>query len=310
MRYLLGLGPRHLEEIWPDRGQSCLRPQPLTLPDHYDYDLQVIVPVYNVGRYLRESLVSLFSQELDYRMCVVCVNDGSTDDSAQVLAEYASKYPDLKVITQKNQGLSAARNHAIELMLAPRLFFFDSDDRLEPGALQRLMEQSLRTGADFTEGGICKFNDAGIRDQPKTHPTADHCASLMGFACNKVIRLEVFREVQFPVGYLYEDTLLSMLLFWRFTHYATVEGVSYWYRFNSTGSLSTTRHMRKIDSYWVTCRMCEDYLQSGGTLTQAYRDNLEVEFSNALKTIAPLHRWDVNALVRREIQSFKQRYCL
>ncbi len=307
--YLVGRGPKRLEDIWPDRGQSCLRSVPLTLPSHYNYDLQVIVPVYNTSHYLRQCLDSLLSQQLSYRMCVVCVDDGSTDGSGKILAEYAEKYTDFYVLIQENEGVSSARNHAITLMLAPRLFFLDSDDLLVSGALQKLMDQSIRTGADFTEGGICQFDDTGLCSNPRTHSLSDHSHELMGFACNKIIRLGVFRQIQFPVGYLFEDTVYSMLLFWQFSHHATVEGVTYQYRVNTTGSLSTTRHLRLIDSYWVTCRIFEDYLHAGGTLTEVYLENLKKEMSNVIKTITPLHRWDINALLRPLVQSFLQKYC-
>lgn len=307
--FLLGRGPKRLEDVWPDRGQSCLRSVPLTLPSHYDYDLQVIVPVYNTSRYLRQCLDSLLSQQLSYRICVVCVNDGSTDDSGKILVDYAARYPHLYVLTQENQGVSSARNHAISLMLAPRLFFLDSDDLLVPGALQKLMDQSIRTGADFTEGGICQFDDNGLCSNPRTHSVSDHSQELMGFACNKIVRLDVFRQVQFPVGYLFEDTVYSMLLFWQFPHHATVDGVTYQYRVNNSGSLSTTRHLRLVDSYWVTCRIFEDYLCDGGVLTDAYRENLKKEMSNVIHTVTPLRRLDINALLRPLVQSFLQKYC-
>ena len=307
--FLLGWGPKRLEDIWPDRGQSCLRPVPLVLPPHYDYDLQVVVPVYNASRYLRECLDSLMAQKLSYRICVVCIDDGSSDDSGKILVDYSERYSDFYILSQENQGPSMARNRAISLMLAPRLFFLDSDDLLAPGALQALMDQSIRTGADFTEGGICKFDDRGRRANPKTHSLSDNSHELLGFACNKIIRLEVFREVQFPIGYLFEDTVYSMLLFWRFPHHATVEGITYWYRVNTTGSLSTTRHLRLVDCYWVTCRIFEDYLHSGGALTDEYRENLKKELSNVIHTVTPLHRWDLNALLRPLVLAFLQKYC-
>ena len=103
----------------------------------------IIIPVYNVESYLRQCLDSVLAQTFgDWE--AICVNDGSTDGSAAILEEYAAKDDRFKVITQANAGLSAARNAGIKEAQGEYVLFLDSDDWLEPTALQTLDTQLSR----------------------------------------------------------------------------------------------------------------------------------------------------------------------
>ena len=99
----------------------------------------IIIPVYNVEKYLTDCLDSVLNQTFsDWE--AVCVNDGSTDDSAAILADYAAKDYRIKTITQSNGGLSVARNTGIRVAQGDYVLFLDSDDWLEYNALQVLWE--------------------------------------------------------------------------------------------------------------------------------------------------------------------------
>lgn len=99
----------------------------------------VIIPVYNVEKYLRDCLNSVLNQTFgDWE--AVCVNDGSTDHSGEILSEYAAKDCRFKVLTQSNEGLSSARNTGMGAAQGDYILFLDSDDWLEPNALEILSE--------------------------------------------------------------------------------------------------------------------------------------------------------------------------
>lgn len=102
--------------------------------------LSIIVPVYNVEKYLKKCLESVLVDN-QFTGQVICVNDGSTDGSAVVLGEYAAKYPNVEVITQKNAGLSAARNTGFDKATGEYVFFVDSDDWMFPSAIDKIMNQ-------------------------------------------------------------------------------------------------------------------------------------------------------------------------
>lgn len=112
----------------------------------------VIVPVYNTEAYLDDCLDSLIGQTCaDWE--AVCVNDGSTDESLAVLRRRAAADSRIRVIDRANGGVSAARNAGIDAARGEFVSFLDSDDRLAPGALARVVEEIDRTGADVVTYG-------------------------------------------------------------------------------------------------------------------------------------------------------------
>ena len=97
--------------------------------------ISVIIPVYNVEKYLARCLDSLLAQTFtDFE--AICVNDGSPDGSANILSEYAKKDSRIKVITQENQGLSGARNSGLKVATGDYIYFLDSDDCIHPQTLE------------------------------------------------------------------------------------------------------------------------------------------------------------------------------
>ena len=103
--------------------------------------LSIVVPVYNVERYLRQCLDSAIVPGVSgYEL--VCVNDGSTDSSPEILSEYQANYPNLiRVIHTPNGGLGAASNNGIKAAAGDYIAFLDSDDYLVPGAVKQMIEK-------------------------------------------------------------------------------------------------------------------------------------------------------------------------
>ena len=89
--------------------------------------ISVIIPVYNVENYLRECLDSVINQSLD-NIEIICVNDGSTDKSRDILSEYKNKDKRISILDKENGGLSSARNAGLKAAVGKYVFFLDSDD--------------------------------------------------------------------------------------------------------------------------------------------------------------------------------------
>lgn len=287
-----------LHKIYPDPAGSSLRAIPLFQPSVYDYDVHVIIPVYNTAPYLRQCIESVLSQTGDVRIFLTIVNDGSTDDSGFILSQYA-ELDHVQVITQPNQGMSAARNAGMQLLCAPYLFFLDSDDYLyAEDAIYTLWQLALTSNAEIVEGSTERFNDEGKVVGYKMHDESLNPNKLYGFAWNKIMRSEIFCNYQFPEGYLFEDTIFSMLIFWRYRRWATTSKVTYRYRYNTKGISMSSRGQKKILlAHWVTRRILSDYIISGGQMTLDYRKNLEQEFANTLSQVRTLHNPWVYLLV-------------
>lgn len=97
----------------------------------YHLDISIIIPVYNVEYYLEDCLNSLINQEFKGEIEMICVNDGSTDGSLDILNRYIELDPRIIVISQDNAGLSAARNTGLKHAKGKFLMFIDSDDSLK-----------------------------------------------------------------------------------------------------------------------------------------------------------------------------------
>ena len=134
--------------------------------------ISVVIPVYNIEDYLSECLDSIVNQSLE-DIEIICVNDGSTDGSLDILKEYESKDSRVKIISQENKGIGNARNTALEYAKGEYVYFIDGDDTLELDALERLYDLNIEKNADFIIFKISNFNEETgerINDEYYTMP--------------------------------------------------------------------------------------------------------------------------------------------
>ena len=120
--------------------------------------ISVIIPVYNVENYLEESLDSIINQTFA-DLEIICVNDGSTDNSSIILNKYANKDSRIKIIDQKNKGAGAARNSGLDVATGDYIYFFDSDDILELTALEELYKIAYENSLDLIIFKLINFID-------------------------------------------------------------------------------------------------------------------------------------------------------
>ena len=130
--------------------------------------LSIIIPVYNTGQYLRQCLDSVIIDN-SFNGEIVCVNDGSTDDSQEILMQYAEQYHNIVVLTQKNGGLSNARNSGLSAAKGEYVMFVDSDDMLAPGAVDAIMASV--TNEDIFYVDVKIFNEDSGFYEPEEHRT-------------------------------------------------------------------------------------------------------------------------------------------
>lgn len=119
--------------------------------------VSVIMPVYNVERYIRESIESVLNQTFtDFELIIV--NDGSPDKCPQICDEYSKKDDRVKVIHKKNGGVSSARNIGVEVSIGEYVQFVDSDDVIESNTIADLVNLAQQTNVDVVIFGITSFN--------------------------------------------------------------------------------------------------------------------------------------------------------
>ena len=125
--------------------------------------VSVVIPVYNVERYLSKCLDSVINQTME-DIEIICVNDGSTDNSLKILKEYAEKDNRIRIIDQKNKGLGAARNVGVSYSCSEYIMFLDSDDYLIENAVGLLYRNIIKNKTDIASMSAIAFADADEKE--------------------------------------------------------------------------------------------------------------------------------------------------
>ena len=180
--------------------------------------VSVIIPVFNVEEYLEQCLDSVLNQTLR-EVEIICINDGSTDSSLEILKKFALKDSRIKIIDKKNEGPSAARNEGIKTAAAPYISFLDADDYLEHNAL----EETFKCAENSDVALVCFGTNIVGEVSPKQKASderyyavdttgvvelTDELRLNMNAApWNKLFKISVIKEnnVEFPFGLFYED---------------------------------------------------------------------------------------------------------
>jgi len=184
--------------------------------------LSVVVPMFNVERYLLDCLESLAGQTLR-DLEVVMVDDGSTDSTASIAAAFAARDSRFVLVRQPNGGLGRARNAGADLATGEYLAFVDSDDMVTSNAYRLLVDSLARTGSDFATGNYHRLTTVGTRqagmvfttfnaNRPRTHVSRHPALLNDRTAWNKVFRRTFWDEHGFrwPEGVLYEDIAVTI----------------------------------------------------------------------------------------------------
>ena len=224
-------------------------------------ELSIIVPVYNVEKYLRECVDSILNQTFtDFEL--ILVDDGSPDNCPQICDAYAEQDNRVRVIHQKNGGLSAARNAGIEAARGNWLGFIDSDDFIAPDFYEKLYKAARDADADCAICGVQWTAEDG-------HPieTPDVLKAENGFwtgeeiletiknrmnyawmiAVNKIYRHDIFETIRYPVGRLNEDVFVFAELFDTVEKAVCVEEPMYFYRQQESSIMHKAKTCRNLD---------------------------------------------------------------
>jgi CDP-glycerol glycerophosphotransferase len=215
--------------------------------------ISVVVPVYNVEEYLPACLESI-ARQTEGDLEVLVIDDGSTDRSGEIAAEFAARDQRFRVITKENGGLSSARNAGAEAAAGEYLMFVDSDDLLPLDALERLVTSLKKTGSDFATGNVQRLTVQGTtptrflakafeRDRPKTHVTKFPELLTDRIAPNKLWRRSFWESngFRFPEGRVYEDIPVVLPAHYAARSVDVLAEPVYLYRIREGADLSITQ---------------------------------------------------------------------
>ena len=214
--------------------------------------VSVIIPVYNVGKYLRKCLDSVINQTLK-DIEIICVNDGSTDNSGKILDEYAAKDKRIKVIHQENQGLGAARNVGIDLAKGEYIGFVDSDDWISTGFYEKLYETAKRENSDISACNIMRVKNNQTYPLLK-YTTINKATTLKNkfkllhmpaynYVVNKIYRTDFLKinNLYFETNIYFEDMRWSPIVVLKSKHVINTIGADYFYFYNESSIGGTRR---------------------------------------------------------------------
>lgn len=184
-------------------------------------DVSFIVPCYNAEKYLERCAKSLVNQKTDISYEIIFVNDGSTDSTQRILESFKEKYGEkVKVIEQKNQGISAARNRGIENAQGKYLGFIDDDDFVSEDYLDSLYKKTRNSSADIVQLSYDSVSSdekvISVENHKDEISISENQNQMMkycyGFVWSGLIKKSLFENIRFPYGFWYEDMILVMAL--------------------------------------------------------------------------------------------------
>lgn len=242
-------------------------------------DLSVIVPIYNLESFLEDCLCSLVKQNSKYSYEVICINDGSTDRSGEILQSYANEYPKIvRVFNKENEGVSAARNFGISNSLGKYLTFVDGDDWVSEQMVDLSLNLLQSNNYDIAiSDTIHVFNDNKIVVEEKikhfVFNTENH-------ACGKVFKKSLIDKynLEFPRGIkIGEDLSFTFSYLLICNSYTKTKDPYYYYRRNRSGSIMSNRKQSKYKDIYRACNNLIEFAKKNHKYT-LYKEEIEYIF--------------------------------
>ncbi|EHB6492001.1 glycosyltransferase family 2 protein, partial [Enterococcus faecalis] len=225
--------------------------------------VSVVIPVYNVEKYVEKCLDSVINQTYQ-NLEIIIVNDGSTDNSLSVCQKKKLSDSRIKLINKENGGLSSARNAGIECAQGEFICFIDSDDWIELDYIEVLLNGMENTNVDISVIQMIKvkdFNKIAFQSESQTkwdifeRETAMRelfSSNLIGYSANnKLYRISLFKSIRYPEGMLMEDKGTTYRLIDSSTKVAVNGSTKYHYYLRDNSILRTDFNQKNFDSFII-----------------------------------------------------------
>lgn len=269
--------------------------------------ISVIIPVFNTAEYLPRCLDSVLNNT--YRnLEVLCINDGSTDNSAAIVARYAKKDSRVVLIEQENAGVSAARNVGLDVATGDFIAFIDSDDWVHPQYFELLIHIQKQTNADVVAANYLATSTVQNADEFQI----DLCAySILNFyevmkngyfkrmIWGRIYRKDIIKDQRFPVGIKWgEDTIFNVNALSAVSrlNVVMIDAKVYFYFQRESSAVHTLKTKEKVP-------VCEFYLAKGIQETDGFRKSIFM--SEFVKQICA-HRYSAKVCNEKEVYQLCQ----
>ena len=229
-------------------------------------EISIIVPVYKAEKYLNECIDSILAQTFtDFEL--ILVDDGSPDNCPALCDAAAAKDSRIRVIHKPNGGVSTARNAGLDAARGNWIGFVDSDDVIDRTFYEKMYRTVKKYGTKLAvsnifyieeDGAVSAYKDLPIQDEVLTREECAHRVRLtpMAHVTTKLYRREIFENIRFPAGRLYEDAYILPDVLEEITEMACVAEPLYHYRINSTNNgimhrRVTLKNLEEIDTNYI-----------------------------------------------------------
>lgn len=242
---------KELEKISGTSEENCYSKEDIYI-NPVTLDASVIIPCYNVERYLEKCINSIVKQKNKYNYEIILIDDGSEDDTLKIIQKYAAEYSNIVVINDGKQGVAEARNKGVKISRGKYLIFIDADDYVDDKYIEVLLKNAISQDIDIVACKYITFNEKKILDIRNPKNVRDE-NFINGCFWGKAFKRELFGHILEPKGYWYEDTILTHIIYPNAKTFYITDECYYAYRHNSKGIMSTSKKSNKaIDSILVS----------------------------------------------------------
>ena len=221
--------------------------------------ISVIVPIYNVEKYLARCVDSIVNQTYK-NLEIILVDDGSPDRCPQMCDDYAEKDSRIKVVHKNNGGLSDARNAGMAVATGEYISFIDSDDYVSDDFFECLLDVMNKENSDIAECSVVKFYEDNRFDEfsddlsVKTYDTQDAMSALIAenpfhqHVWNKLYKTELVKDIPYAVGKLNEDEFWTYQVFGRANKVSKLNKTMYYYFQRNSSIMGVGYNIRRLDA--------------------------------------------------------------
>ncbi len=222
--------------------------------------ISIIVPVYNVEKYLQECLDSVLAQTYK-NLEIILIDDGSTDNCPQICDDYAAKDKRIKVIHQKNQGVSAARNAGLKMAKGEYIGFVDSDDYIKPDMYEYLYQLISKDNADMAMCNMCQTDTFRSSDPIEKDYLFISAKDIFNYSdwmlpVNKLYKSSIFYNIRFQEGLSHgEDAYAIFKIIQKISFISLGKEAKYYYRQNNSSACHKFKpsHLKELQfmAEWI-----------------------------------------------------------
>ena len=293
--------------------------------------VSIIVPVYNVKKYLGRCVESLINQTYT-NIEIILVNDGSTDGSGKLCADYAATDSRIRVVNQDNLGLSGARDTGLDVATGEYVFFVDSDDFIDLHTIEIMLAQAHRCHAEVVACGFAHVFDGEVLEKRFTKDCFGIWSgkesiiqmmrdnSLCTVAWNKLYKASLWHDVRFPVGRIHEDEATTYKVLYKAGVVAYIPDTLYKYYQRGDSIMGDKIEKRSKDFIEAVCGRIEFFMERGETVLAehariTYLEHLKYVYRNVTskekkRSIAAAYKKDIKDSGTPSVCGFKKQFAL